>query len=419
MKEKKLGGGLLALTLALCVALLTACGGAAGPAAPDKGNAGGGAAETGAKTPTVSNMAELLDAIKPGAEIVLAPGRYNLTEYVNDFWLTDEAQAFNAEHDCVQIRDCYDGAEIVIRSADGVSISGGGNTEDTEIVIEPRYGTVLTFQGCDNIKLSNLTLGHTDTGECSGSVVDLSACRNAELRNMDLYGCGVIALECSNGTEGVYVYDSALRDCSQGPLDVYDAVGKVELRNCALTGSDGGGWYNELSRAELAFYNCVFGEAESYYWRHMPGITAEDCVWDEPEYEDTEDMGDGEMDYEPPTKPDNLAEATFDAAEYGSSMWIGYQLVNPDTGETVDLPSGGDASDVYMTMSEYGMGALVNYAEQGAALPFIWEQDGASQLSLWTRHDGTLYVTSYSDPDADGSPIWLALRTPEGILWMY
>ena len=419
MKEKKLGGGLLALTLALCMALLTACGGG-NAAAPDKGNAGGGAAETGAKTPTVSNMAELLDAIKPGAEIVLAPGHYNLTEYINGFWLEDEAQEFNAEHDCVQIRDCYDGAEIVIRSADGVSISGGGNTEDTEIVIEPRYGTVLTFQGCDNIKLSNLTLGHTDTGECSGSVVDLSACRNAELRNLDLYGCGVIALECSNGTEDVYVYDSALRDCSSGPLDVYDAVGKVELRNCALTGSDGGGWYNELSRAELAFYNCVFGEAESYYWRYMPGITAQDCIWNELEYEDTEDMSDGEYDYEPPTMPDNLQEATFDPAEYGSSMWIGYQLVNPDTGETVDLPSGGDASDVYMTMSEYGMGALVNYAESGAALPFVWEQDGASQLSLWTRHDGTLSVTSYSDEAVgEGSPLWLALRTPEGVLWMY
>ena len=122
----------------------------------------------------------------------------------------------------------------------------------------------------------------------------------------------------------------------------------------------------------------------------------------------------------PLTMPDNLQETTFDAAEYGSSMWIGYQFVNPDTGETVDLPSGGDVSDVYMTMSEYGMGALVGYADADGAIPFIWEQDGAAELSLWTRHDGTLSATSYSDEAVgEGSPLWLALRTPEGVLWMY
>ncbi|MBQ6207857.1 MAG: hypothetical protein IJK52_12355, partial [Oscillospiraceae bacterium] len=191
--RRKFIGAPLALALTLCMALLTACGGGSGAATPAK--SGGATGASGAKTPTVSNMEELLEAIKPGAEIVLAPGYYNLTDCVNEFWLEDEAQAFNAHHDYVQIRDCYDGAEVVIQDAEGVSISGGGATADTEIVIEPRYGTVLTFQYCDNMKLSNLTLGHTDTGECSGSVLTVSASKNAELRNLDLYGCGVIGLE--------------------------------------------------------------------------------------------------------------------------------------------------------------------------------------------------------------------------------
>ena len=403
------------LTLALCLSVLTGCGG------------GGGTADTGAASKavkasgnavTVESMEEFLEAVKPGAEIVIAGGLYNLSDYVNDFWLSDEAEAFNAQHEYVEIEDCYDGAEAVIKDADNLTIRG----DVTEIVVDPRYATVLTFEHCDNLKLSGLTLGHTETGACSGSVLELSACKNAELRGLDLYGCGVIALECSDGTEDVTVYDSALRDCSWGPLDVYGATGKIELHNCSLTGSAGGGSYNGESRLQLGFHNCVFGSWETNYWQFMEGVDFENCTWAEtteayPDYEEEN------LDYEGETEisfdPDAL-KAT--AADFASSdtFWVGYSTLNTETGEAGDIPSGEDATDVYMNLRTDGTGNLNGYYGDHA-VSFLWEVDAANpaKLNLTTLHDGAFQISAYAAEPGDNSGVWLCLTTPQGVLWMY
>ena len=426
MKRKKLWAALL--SLALCAALLAGCGGGAASgnngngAASDNGGASEGAqpsanaVQPSANAVTVSDMESFLEAVQPGAEIVVAKGDYNLSEYVNALWETDEAAEWNAAHEYVQIQDCYDGAEVVIRNADGLSVSGSGATAATEIVIEPRYGTVLTFQKCDNLKLSNLTLGHTDTGQCSGSVVKLSACLNAELRDLDLYGCGVVALECSDGTEDVFVYDSALRDCSWGPLDVYGATGKVELRGCYLTGSEGGGYFNSESRLQLAFYNCTFGENETYYWQFMPGVTAEDCVWtQDPDYVYDED---GEERYIPEDMPDDLQPVAFDADIEVDTMWLGYIAVDAETGEAVDIPSG-DAEGVTLILRPDGTGVINGYyAERG--IPFLWEKNDSGALTMTTPQDGVLEAEMYlPGTPGEGSPSWVSVRIGGALLWMY
>ena len=129
MKKKRLQ--LACAALALCVAVLSGCTSGGGADTSKKPKASGNAV-------TVSSMEELLEAFKPGAEIVLAKGDYNLTDYINDFWLADEAASFNAEHEYVEIRDCYDGAEVAVKNVANVTLRGAGDTEETEIVIEPR-----------------------------------------------------------------------------------------------------------------------------------------------------------------------------------------------------------------------------------------------------------------------------------------
>jgi hypothetical protein len=416
MNGKKLWAALL--SLALCLGALTACDG--GAASGGNGDAPK-APKPSENAVTVSDMESFLDAIKPGAEIVIAKGDYNLSEYANALWEMDEAMEWNDQHEYVQIRDCYDGAEVAIRNVDGLSISGSGATAATEIVIEPRYGTVLTFEKCDDLKLSNLTMGHTEAGECSGSVVELSACQNAELRDLDLYGCGVIALECSNGTEDVFVYDSALRDCSWGPLDVYGAVGKVELRNCYLTGSEGGGFFNADSRVQLAFYNCTFGEKETDFWAFTDAVK-EDCTWAEvtayPDYEEDSDyVADGEGPA-PQALPENLQPLTFDKEAHTNSWWLGFSAVNAETGEAVGIPSGMEASRVTMTLRSDGTGVL-NYYYGESETPFLWEQTNAATLTLTTPHDGVMEANLYqSDSQYEGS-MWLSVRIGDALLWMY
>ncbi|MBQ9521291.1 MAG: hypothetical protein IJR72_01805 [Oscillospiraceae bacterium] len=409
MKKKRLQ--LACAALALCAAVLSGCA-SGGADTSKKPKVSGNAV-------TVNSMEQLLEAFKPGAEIVLAKGNYNLTNYINDFWLADEAESFNVEHQYVEIVDCYDGVELVVKYADNVTLRGEGETAETEIVIDPRYGTVLTFEKCDNLKVSNLTMGHTEMGECMGSVLELSACDGAELRNLDLYGCGVIALECSNNTQNVTVYDSALRDCSWGPLDVYSATGKVELHNCSLTGSDSGGFYNSENRLELAFYNCTFGQAETNYWMFTEGVTFEDCAWSEidqyPDYE--EDMyqiegGPREIVFD----ADALSVTSFDSISV-AEVWCGYATGNPEAG----TPSGISAGEVSMSLRSDATGILYGYYDD-YAVPFLWEKnkENPAKVDITTLHHGALQATVYqAQSDAVSPGTWLSLTTPEGALWMY
>ena len=100
-------------------------------------------------TVTVGSIEELLEAIGPHTGILLKPGYYNMSEYIEYVW-AKEGESWNERHPYVQLRDCYDGVEVVIRRLDGLSIYGD-NENLTEIVVEPRYAQVLNFEECDNI----------------------------------------------------------------------------------------------------------------------------------------------------------------------------------------------------------------------------------------------------------------------------
>lgn len=369
---------------------------------------------------TINSTEELLEAIAPGASISVAPGYYNMSDYIEELWMT-EGDDWNARHDYVQLSDCYDGVEIVIQNVDGLSITGGSeDVTEVELVVNPRYADVLKFQNCENIKLSTLTLGHTETGECAGSVVLLSACENVELRNVDLYGCGVIALECEAGTGDVSVYDSALRDCSFGPLSIDSGTGKFDFYDCALTGSEGGGYYG-AGRAEVSFYRCVFGERETDYWAFRDDVHTEDCTWDEtteyPEYEYDYEGYDGE-DIVFELDINGLNKISFDESMYRKSVWLSYRMTDAAGEEDVAPPSG-DVSSIYLYLNEDGTGVLnAYYADRN--IPFLWEreEDGDS-LSLWTR-ESVFSLELYKPENEESYPVaWVALRMPEGVVWMY
>ena len=90
----------------------------------------------------VKTAKELLDAIAPGAEIILEPGVYNLSGIMKR-----TTAVGNPEH--VDILETYDGKEAVIMNVDGLIIRGKDG-ERTEIVVESRYADVLRFEGCSN-----------------------------------------------------------------------------------------------------------------------------------------------------------------------------------------------------------------------------------------------------------------------------
>ncbi len=236
----------------------------------------------------VSSTEEFLEAIKPGAYIAFEPGFYNLSEYIqNELDITD----WNAKHTYVKFRDNFDGYEMVVQDASGIHISGGSDrASDTEVVIEPRYACVICFIGCDDIEVSNITMGHTETGECVGNVLDFDYCRNINLNNVDLYGCGVYGIGSYNQSGNLYVKDSIIRDCSSGPFAIDSPTGEFVFENCSFTGSNWGGYISYEEDVTPKFIKCKFGQAESNTWSFDNYCEFVDCDMMEPtEYPDIEE----------------------------------------------------------------------------------------------------------------------------------
>ena len=222
----------------LLLALLLAVSLAAPAAAAD--NAGGPV--------LVSDAASLLKAIAPGAVIELEPGVYNLTEAIASL-----PKDFSSTRSFLSFPEGWDGAEVVVSGLDGLTIRGHG---EVEIVVEPRMADVFRFEGCSNITLTDMTLGHTqEPGVCTGDVLEFVGCRGVTLSGLDLYGCGAYGISASNSGE-LRMENSTIRECSYGLMDVNSCRG-FRFINCALR--DCGG-YNLLNAflSELSFENCSF-----------------------------------------------------------------------------------------------------------------------------------------------------------------
>ena len=228
----------------------------------------------------VTNAEELINAIRPGAGVIIAPGEYNLSDYIENLDLVK----FNSSHKYVQLNKNYDGFELVIKDVDDLLISGGyEDPGDTILLIEPRYSAVFRFEDCDRLQLCSFTAGHTSRGNCKGNVIDLYACKDVGIYNVDLFGCGVYGLVIYYESGNVRVFNSCIHDCEYGIDELYELGGNVTFTNCMFYGSNAAGsWYSfdNDSDVELTFKKCSFGEEETngLFYRE-DYITFIDCLW--------------------------------------------------------------------------------------------------------------------------------------------
>ena len=248
----------------------------------------------------VHDVEGLLMAIEPGAKIVMEPGVYNLSDYLTEQWNDpDEGWEKIRRKGHVWMEDVFDGIQLHFNAVSGLSIIGrSSDRADTQILTDPRYANLFTFHDSSDVLLSNLTMGHTDRGECVGNVLDFQGCTDVLLVNMDLFGCGVYGISaCSdtvNGSGNFHIYDSTIRDCSYGPLWIEDnTTGDWIFSHCELTGSLSGGFFGELEEGKLYFYDCVFGNRETENFSFRQDTVTQNCEWGEieyyPEYPDIEE----------------------------------------------------------------------------------------------------------------------------------
>ncbi len=195
-------------------------------------------AEGEMETISVSTVDELLAALGPNREILLADGVYNLTMASDYGSETGKYYRWNSMY--------MDGdAELSIFGLVNLSLVGSGS-ENCSIVTEPRYANVLQFRDSNGITLSGLTVGHTEgVGYCTGGVLDFNSCDEVTITDCDLYGCGTVGISAQH-CRGITAEETTIRECSYGALEMiscYDVrFQDGQIYGCGVNSEYGEDW---------------------------------------------------------------------------------------------------------------------------------------------------------------------------------
>lgn len=225
----------------------------------------------------VKTAKELLEAIAPDTQIVLESGKYNLSEALEDTDLSKYEDYLQPVYG--------DESEIVICNIDNLTILGPTDSV-AQIVVNNPTASTLSFLECEDICVSNVTVGHdVEKGTCSGAVIRLDHCNGVTLNKDDLYGCGTYGVEAYNCT-GIRANDCTVRECTYGILSIYTCSDTV-FNNCVfkecekldlIATSDSGIIFNECdftqnktdydfiskgAYSSVIFKACSFGREET------------------------------------------------------------------------------------------------------------------------------------------------------------
>ena len=216
---------------------------------------------------TVGAVDEFMEAIADDVVIELEPGVYNVTE-----WLLGICDSVDSEKQLVDtygyawadnVREgiylsyVFDGYEAVIYRVSNLTIRSEDPENPAEIVCEPRYAQVLYFDGCEDIKLENVIVGHTkEKGECLGNVLYFDACTYVDITGCDLYGCGTYGV-ASNVSFNINADDTTIHDCSYGGVDLTSSR-DINFTNCQFKNTGDYACVKLSNESEVYFKDCTF-----------------------------------------------------------------------------------------------------------------------------------------------------------------
>ena len=365
----------------------------------------------------VRSVEELLEAIRPDAWIVIEKGRYDLTEFMTACPNTGDVDEWNEAHEYVSLRGVYDGVEAVVTGVQNLTIEGATDDPgDVELVTEPRFATVLCFENCTGIDLRSMTMGHTQGGDCTGSVLKFSGCRGISLSGMDLYGCGVYGFILYNGSGDLCAANCVIHDCMDGPFEIYEPEGDVTLSGCSFTGSGSGGYYFPKAGSELSFVNCTFGVWESLYWLGNENAYFENCSWSD----ETPETGYLHI------RPDSFDRAAMVPTlialeELPDSRWTGYAVTRSGSDEVLLL----EEWEAVLELFEDGTGCFA-YGDE--YLDFQWALEGEEGVLCLYHYDeqspddsfGTFVSMCRSEIEGlPGYAYWLSMQIDDRVIWFY
>jgi hypothetical protein len=194
--------------------------------------------------------------------LVAADTEINLTPLLNDqsifrtkyrVWTSDISGGMADGREVVASEEVTDGRQLTLVNFEQLNIVGERNSR---IVVEPRYAFCLRFVDCKQCEVRNLTIGHTEDGNCTGGVIgDLRGWR-IYVVNCDLYGCGAYGLELerSNSFE---LRNSNIHNCTYGIMTLSN-VTSMTASHCNFFNNREYSLIGSGNSAGVVFDDCWF-----------------------------------------------------------------------------------------------------------------------------------------------------------------
>ena len=185
----------------------------------------------------VTNAEQFLNALGSGRSILVAKDtEINLTPMLNKqslfrsqfrLWMPDVSDGIANGREAVVSEEVYDGRQLTIVNMKQMTIEGEGNSR---LVVEPRYAFCLSFVDCQQCTVKNLTIGHTEEGQCEGGVIGIKRGWRVFLFDCDLYGCGTYGLDI-DAARDFSLNSSVIHDCTYGIMLLRN-TDSVHLNHC-------------------------------------------------------------------------------------------------------------------------------------------------------------------------------------------
>lgn len=164
----------------------------------------------GMREVTVSTVDELLAAIAPDTTVYLTAGEYNLSNAAGYGSSSGEYYFWTGT---------FDGPELVITGVENFHLIGEG-ADRTSILTDPRYADVLSYENCENISLTGITAGHTQSpSACAGGVLLFENTDAVLVTDCGLFGCGILGVIATDCTD-LQVVNTEIYDCTYGAANI-------------------------------------------------------------------------------------------------------------------------------------------------------------------------------------------------------
>lgn len=170
----------------------------------------------------------------------------------------------NTDGNGLQVRGCEN---LTIRAKKGMAT----------LLATPRYVNVLEFIHCNNIKLENIVMGHTEGGYCDKGVIEFDGCTNILINDCDFFGCGTEGFVFENCNH-VSVNRSCVHDCTYYTMHITGCQ-QVRFNDCTFRNNKE---YNQLNvqvSNDVAFTGCVFDCLEGEMFNFDEYVGFYNCVF--------------------------------------------------------------------------------------------------------------------------------------------